>query len=188
MHKSHVKPSARLTVGNFKPYEETTGQVTWFADEMVEWKSIFQNLFCTLLAFALCSAVFRSNSTNVLCKGLNKLIEATQSVNELSKQLVEKEKDLAVASQKADAVLAEVTVSAQAAEKVKSKVSYKPTDGHGAGMFLTFNIYYKNTGTNVALFILWALKGCGDSNGFVSFVQSTTKRGFWMSPWSVETR
>lgn len=54
--------------------------------------------------------------------GLNKLIEATQAVNELSKELVEKEKSLVVASKKADEVLIEVTASAQAAESVKSKV------------------------------------------------------------------
>ena len=36
--------------------------------------------------------------------GLKKLIEATESVNALSKELVVKEKDLAVASKKADAV------------------------------------------------------------------------------------
>ncbi|XP_076801600.1 dynein axonemal heavy chain 8-like [Clavelina lepadiformis] len=65
---------------------------------------------------------FIGNLAQRMNTGLNKLIEATHSVNELSKELVEKEKELAVASKKADEVLAAVTVSAQAAEKVKSKV------------------------------------------------------------------
>uniref|UniRef100_A0A2K5CY33 Dynein axonemal heavy chain 8 n=1 Tax=Aotus nancymaae TaxID=37293 RepID=A0A2K5CY33_AOTNA len=54
--------------------------------------------------------------------GLDKLMEASESVAKLSQDLAVKEKELAVASVKADEVLAEVTVSAQASAKIKNEV------------------------------------------------------------------
>ncbi|CAB1339925.1 unnamed protein product [Coregonus sp. 'balchen'] len=66
------------------------------------------------------------NFINTLAKrmnvGLTKLLEASESVAQLSKDLVVKEKELALASIKADKVLAEVTVSAEAATIVKAEV------------------------------------------------------------------
>ncbi|XP_041422160.1 dynein heavy chain 5, axonemal isoform X4 [Xenopus laevis] len=62
------------------------------------------------------------NLSNRMKTGLAKLMEAEVSVSQLSKELAVKEKDLAVASKKADEVLQEVTLKAQAAEKVKMQV------------------------------------------------------------------
>ncbi|XP_074805212.1 dynein axonemal heavy chain 8 [Natator depressus] len=54
--------------------------------------------------------------------GLAKLMEASESVAKLSLELAMKEKELALASVKADKVLAEVTVSAEASAKIKNEV------------------------------------------------------------------
>ncbi|XP_027742700.1 dynein heavy chain 5, axonemal-like isoform X4 [Empidonax traillii] len=73
-------------------------------------------------------AIYKEKFASVGClsermrTGLAKLMEAEVSVNQLSEELAMKEKDLAVASKKADEVLLEVTMKAHAAEKVKMQV------------------------------------------------------------------
>lgn len=54
--------------------------------------------------------------------GLDKLLEAGESVSQLAKELAVKEVELEKASKEAEIVLADVTTKAQAAEKVKAEV------------------------------------------------------------------
>ncbi|VEL30818.1 unnamed protein product, partial [Protopolystoma xenopodis] len=57
-----------------------------------------------------------------LSSGLQKLIEAQEAIAKLSLELVQKERELEVASQEAEAVLVTVMQQTQAAEQVKSRV------------------------------------------------------------------
>lgn len=63
-----------------------------------------------------------SNLASRMNVGLEKLVEAGESVAELKKELAVKEQELAVANDKADKVLKEVAKKKEAAEKIKQQV------------------------------------------------------------------
>ena len=70
-------------------------------------------------------------SSDRMNMGLSKLVEASKSVAVLQDELVVKEKELAIASKAADAVLADVTAGTVAAEKVKDAVLKVKTKSEG---------------------------------------------------------
>ncbi|XP_044147017.1 dynein axonemal heavy chain 8 [Bufo gargarizans] len=63
-----------------------------------------------------------NEQAELMNKGLSKLMEASESMGNVSKELAEKENELALASLIADKVLAEVTLTAQAAAKVQNEM------------------------------------------------------------------
>lgn len=63
-----------------------------------------------------------SNLASRMNTGLEKLVEAGESVAELKKELAVKEQELTVANEKADKVLKEVAKKKEAAEKIKQQV------------------------------------------------------------------
>ncbi|XP_056424627.1 dynein axonemal heavy chain 8 isoform X2 [Hyla sarda] len=63
-----------------------------------------------------------NEQTERMNRGLSKLIEANESIRNVSKQLEAKEKDLALVSVKAEKVLEELTLTVQEAAKIKIKV------------------------------------------------------------------
>ncbi|KAJ1345302.1 hypothetical protein BSLG_000815 [Batrachochytrium salamandrivorans] len=77
--------------------------------------------------------------------GLSKLVEASKSVAVLQDQLVVKEKELAIASSAADTVLAEVTASTMAAEKVKDAVLKVKTKSEGIANTIKADKVYAET-------------------------------------------
>lgn len=80
--------------------------------------------------------------------GLCKLMEAEQSVSQLSEQLVVKEQELAVASQRANEVLQEVTAKAQAAEQVRRTATSRFLDPN----IVLFHTSRANPGMLIKLF------------------------------------
>lgn len=89
---------------------------------MISHLALIKSGTCTSTDSSLVSHGYNVISTLIPPAGLDRLKEAEQAVNQLSKDLAVKEQELEVASHKADVVLQEVAIKAQAAEMVKTQV------------------------------------------------------------------